>query len=246
MLLSSPKEEYVVHIENALRALERIYPVFEPTIKRVLKSSNANFVILNDAFRRMIIFHDLGKLTKEWQRIAEKEQKENRKLHKPAHAPIGAAYLYKILPEDLKEPISFAVAIHHSDKGLLGDNIEKPDSRAIRDGIVDYEADNIVWDEDTEKLLDKYFPEDAKELSLNDLTVMARGLRRWARGVGVMEEHNRRIQASLVHHILKLCDISAASEREEYKEIEDPFGGWLMVEKINKYVKNMEKRRKDE
>jgi len=205
-LLSSPNEEYIEHIKKVKGQFEIVYPLFESSIARILPFINAQ-----EALCKMVIFHDLGKLTKEWQDGVGKRK------GLPAHAPIGAAYLYKILPEGLKEPISFAVAIHHSDKGLLGDNIERPDVQAINDGIIKYADNRIKWDERVKDLRDKYFPEKVKEISLADLKETARNLRLWSRGCGLLEQHVRRMQMSLIHHILKLCDISAASEREEYK-----------------------------
>jgi hypothetical protein len=73
---------------------------------------------------------------------------------------------------------------------------------------------------------------------------MARGLRIWAKGCGLLEQHQRRLQASLAHHVLKLCDISAAMERKEYqkKDEQDYYGGWLMVEEIKNYVENIKQR----
>jgi hypothetical protein len=61
----------------------------------------------------------------------------------------------------------------------------------------------------------------------------------------LLEQHQRRLQASLAHHVLKLCDISAAMERKEYqkKDEQDYYGGWLMVEEIKKYVNNIQRRR---
>jgi len=233
-LLSSPKppEEYVTHIKRVKEQFSTIFPNFESILVRILHSDN-----IQDALYKMIIFHDLGKLTRKWQ------EKVVTNLQNPAHAPIGAAYLYKILPERLKEPISFAVAIHHSDKGLLGDNIERPDVQAISDGIIEYTDNKIKWDERVKELGDEYFPEEVEKLDLTDLKEMARGLRLWSRGCNLLEQHARRMQVSLVHHILKLCDISAASEREEYrKKPDDSFGGWLMVEKIKKYTDNLQIR----
>jgi len=75
---------------------------------------------------------------------------------------------------------------------------------------------------------------------------MARGLRVWAKGCPFLEQHQRRLQASLAHHILKLCDISAATERKEYKkkDEQDYYGGWLMVENIKNYVDAIGERTK--
>jgi len=70
---------------------------------------------------------------------------------------------------------------------------------------------------------------------------MARGLRIWARGCNLLEQHHRRLQAALAHHILKLCDISAALQRKEYerRSDQDYFGGWLMVENIGDYIQKL-------
>jgi predicted nucleotidyltransferase len=81
-------------------------------------------------------------------------------------------------------------------------------------------------------------------MNVTVLKKMARGLRVWAKGCGFLEQHQRRLQASLAHHILKLCDISAATERKEYqkKDKQDYYGGWLMVENIKKYTDNLQIR----
>jgi len=239
-LLSSPEEEYLKHIERAREQLSIVYPLFESALARALPVDD-----IRGALDKMIVFHDLGKLTEKWQKIAEKEAKENKNLHKPAHAPVGAAYLHRILSQGLREPVSFAVAIHHSDRGLLGDNIEKPDVQAINDGIVDFSTNKIIWDKRTSELSSEYFPGEANDLGLYDLKNMARNLRVWSRGWSLLDRHVKRMQMSIVHHILKLCDISAASERKEYKkEPDDPFGGWLMSETIKSYTDRIGARRR--
>ncbi|GLI53638.1 CRISPR-associated endonuclease Cas3'' [Thermodesulfovibrio yellowstonii] len=234
-LYSAPEEGYSEHIQRCKEKFEYLFPLFESSISRVMQMYN-----LKDAALSMILFHDLGKLTKKWQDNVG----TNKKL--PSHATIGAAYIFKILPEGLREPISFAIAIHHTDRGLLGENIERPDVQAILEGIVDYDG-KIIWHEEAYKLADDLFPEKARTLTVNDLKEMARGLRIWARGCGLLEQHQRRMQASLTHHILKLCDISAATDRKEYhkKDDQDYYGGWLMVENIRDYVENIKKRGKE-
>lgn len=240
ILYSAKGERYIDHINRCLEKFDIIFPIWEPTIKRIFSiSKNDN---IGNLLKEMIIFHDLGKLTKRWQeRIGT-----NKKL--PSHAPIGAAYLYKNfskknVSEDLKNAISFAVAIHHTDKGLLSDNIERPDVQAINDGIVDFNG-KILWHEGRKNLSNAYFPFDAENLNVYDLKEMAKGLRVWAKGCGLLEQHKRRLQASLVHHILKLCDISAATERKEYqkKNGQDYYGGWFMVENIKSYVDKISSR----
>ncbi len=236
-LYSAPNEKYLDHILRCKDKFDSVFPMFGSTISRVLDTSLKQ-ESLADFFLEMILFHDLGKLTSRWQ---EKVGSGNRL---PSHSTLGAAYLWKLLPAGIKEPLSFAVAIHHTDRGLLGDNIERPDVQAILDEIVKNDG-RIDWCDEALQLDNEFFPADARELEINDLKEMARGLRVWARGCGLLEQHQRRLQASLAHHILKLCDISAATERKEYqkKDDQDYYGGWLMVENIKNYVENMMRRR---
>lgn len=236
LLYSAPEEYYLDHISRCKEKFELLFPMFCSTIVRSFDTSIGQEA-LKDSFLKMILFHDLGKITKRWQ----ERLGSGNKL--PSHSTLGAAYLWKILPDGLKKPISFAVAIHHTDRGLLGDNIERPDVQAILDGIVDNNS-NIIWHDETKNLTEDYFPKDAEKLTVADLKEMARDLRIWAKGCSFLEPHQRRLQASLAHHILKLCDISAATERKEYKKKgeHDYYGGWLMVENIRKYTDNLQIR----
>lgn len=242
LLFSAPppnEERYETHIQRCVEKFETVFPIFYSTIKRVfnINSLKYDYESFKSSFSRMIQLHDLGKLTRRWQ----ERLGTGSKL--PSHSTPGAAYLWKTLPDGIKESISFAVAIHHTDKGLLGDNIEKPDVQAITDGIAD-NSSNIVWHSEAYKLDNNYFPEEARSLKVTDLKDMARGLRVWATGCGLLEQHERRLQTSLAHHILKLCDISAAVERKEYqkKDEQDYYGGWLMVENIKNYTDNLQIR----
>jgi CRISPR-associated endonuclease Cas3-HD len=229
-LYSAPEEYYLDHITRCKEKFDLLFPVFYPTIVRSFNIS-IDQRPLKDSFLKMVLFHDIGKLTKEWQ----KRIRSGKGL--PSHSPVGGAYLWKTLPDSIRKPISFAVAIHHTDRGLLGDNIEKPDVQAVIDWITDNNG-NINWHDEVEKLNNDYFPTELKKLNVSDLKEMARGLRIWGKGCGLLEQHQRRLQASLAHHILKLCDISAATERKEYqkKDEQDYYGGWLMVENIKNYV----------
>jgi len=237
LLFSAPEEKYLDHISRCKEKFEFIFPVFYSTIVRSFDKS-IDEVKLKDSFLKMVLFHDIGKLTKKWQ----DNLGTDRKL--PSHSTLGAAYLWKALPDGIKEPISFAVAIHHTDRGLLGDNIERPDVQAILDGITKSNGDIDWHEEEVNNLSDYYFPKEAYGINVISLKEMARGLRVWAKGRPFLEQHQRRLQASLAHHILKLCDISAARERKEYqkKDDQDYYGGWLMVEDIKKYVDNLQIR----
>jgi len=238
ILYSAPEERYIDHINRCLEKLDIIFSIWHFTIKRVFSVGENDDI--GHLLNKMIAFHDIGKLTKRWQ--------ENLGKKLPSHAPIGATYLYKKLTvensyNDLKNAIVFAVAIHHTDSGLLGDNIERPDVQAIMDGIVRNDG-KIEWAYGTEDLPEEFFPKELNELTVEDLKIMARGLRIWSRSGGILEQHKKRIQASLVHHILKLCDISAAIERKEYKKEDDEnyYGGWLMCTNIREYIENILQR----
>ncbi len=237
-LYSAPEEIYIDHINRCSEKFKLIFPIWEHAVKRIFSITENNN--MNSILENMVVFHDLGKLTKRWQ--------ENLGKKLPPHAPIGATYLYKKLTvensyNDLKNAIVFAVAIHHTDSGLLGDNIERPDVQAIIEGIVDNDG-KIKWADEVKNLDEKFFPQELNELTVEDLKNMARELRVWARSGGFLEQHKKRIQASIIHHILKLCDISAASERKEYQKEDDEnyYGGWLMVEEIKNYVENIRQR----
>ncbi len=235
LLYSAPNENYLDHIKRCKERFNVLFPVYSATIKRVL-GLNGDDNSLREWLRNMVLYHDLGKLTWEWQRRLA----TGKGL--PAHSTLGAAYLWQILPANIKEPVSFAVAIHHTDRGLLGDNIERPDVQAILDRIIKDDG-CIHWDDKAFNLDEELFPRRAREMNINDLKDMAMGMRCWARPGGLLEQHRRRLQAALVHHILKLCDISAAAERSEYKKDDkDHHGGWLMVEDIKNYVAGLTNR----
>lgn len=248
-LYSAPEEKYLDHILRCKDKFEFIFPIFYPTIIRIFAlESSIDMETLKGYFLKEILFHDLGKLTKRWQ------EKVGSGSRLPSHSTLGAAYLWKTLPDTIKEPLSFAVAIHHTDRGLLGDNIEKPDVQAILDGIVDNNG-NIIWHDEIKNLTEDYFPKETRGLNILSLKEMARGLRIWAKGCSLLEQHQRRLQASFAHHILKLCDISAAvlrkeydKEREEYEKKEKDkqpyYGGWLMVKNIKNYVDAIGERAK--
>ncbi|MEO0022321.1 MAG: CRISPR-associated endonuclease Cas3'' [candidate division WOR-3 bacterium] len=235
-LYSAPAESYQVHIEQALRLLDQIFPLYASTLARVLEVDDEKRIA--PAMRQMVLYHDLGKLTSRWQ----KNIGTTRSL--PAHAPFGAALLYRLLDGDLRNPLSFAVAIHHTDRGLLSDNIERADVQAILDKVVN-DAGRIVWADGVAELGNDYFPELAFNLSIEDLKTVTRGMRIWARGCSLEEQHRRRLQAALAHHVLKLCDVAAAAgRREEYKQSEDSahYGGWFMVDEILNYVNAIKAR----
>lgn len=106
---SAPGEDYQTHINLCIEKLKLLLPVFLPVLNRTLELNAEDKLV--EAMEKMVLYHDLGKLTKKWQ------ERLGKKL--PSHAAIGAAYLFKILPEGIREPVSFAVAIHHTNKDCL-------------------------------------------------------------------------------------------------------------------------------
>jgi len=206
-ILASPEELYVDHLRGIFEQWSRLRSRFTAQCDRSLGISGSDKFVLE-----MLTYHDLGKLTEQWQIRIRDEKKR-----KPPHAPIGAAYLYKTHNEGVREPLAFATLIHHTDVGVVTEGLEKPDVLLVRRGVID-SAGRIRWAKNLGSLSRTYFQEDVFNLRLDDLTDMARGLRLWFRGTSVTEMHGRRLQASLFHHILRICDVRAASQRKEFRD----------------------------
>jgi CRISPR/Cas system-associated endonuclease Cas3-HD len=64
LLKSSPEEDYIVHINEAIAKFEIVYKIFKKTVHRIF---NLNDTPCKDLFKQMVLFHDLGKLTQKWQ-----------------------------------------------------------------------------------------------------------------------------------------------------------------------------------
>ncbi len=95
LLYSAPEEYYLDHISRCKEKFEVIIPIFLPTAMRIFGISDENQ--LKEYLEKMVLFHDLGKLTKRWQ----ENLGTNRKL--PSHSTLGAAYLWKSLPEGIRQ-----------------------------------------------------------------------------------------------------------------------------------------------
>lgn len=198
-LLSAPNEKYKDHVKKCLCIFNKIFPKFEVTIERVFKIFDVKSERMKKDLEDMVKFHDLGKLTEKWQ---EEIRKSNPKL--PSHASIGACYLWKRWKgemDDLRYSVVFAVAIHHTDRGLLGDNVERPDVQAIEEWIIDFKNDKV-----------KFVKCLSLDIRVEDLRSMAEDIRKWSRSGSILEQHKKRIQVALVHHILKVCDVVAAKK----------------------------------
>ncbi len=224
-------ERFNEHIDRALAEYEQIKGRFAAVAGRLFGCSPD---IASWSLRQAVVWHDVGKLTDRWQRQLVEKKKT------PAHAAIGAAWLYQVLKGfPLREAASFAVAIHHVDKGLVNENIERPDLRAILDGTVNDSGD-IIWHESADIWVSEQQAKESSmvpqgELDLNSLALgkshladftiqnlrdMAARLREWSRGCSLLEMHKRRLQAAFVHQVIKICDWRSASKRDEYEASE--------------------------
>lgn len=204
-MMAAPDEQYMEHISRVLKQWQKLKPRFAGVLGRLFGPS------AESAVEAMLRYHDVGKLTRHWQDAISNGNRT------PSHAAIGAAAVWlqlKDAGEDLRNAAAFAVAIHHVDRGLVGHNIESPDVQAVLDGLVNDDG-KLRWHEDAQ---DAVAPLDLMRLTVETLHEMARGLRTWSRGTSFMQMHRRRLLASALHHILKVCDNRAAVQRGEFQE----------------------------
>ncbi|MEM3041902.1 MAG: hypothetical protein QXG97_07785, partial [Nitrososphaerota archaeon] len=213
-VLSAPRESWKVHVSKALEMWNKISDRTTLGIARLacMKPEDANVMV-----RSMILAHDVGKLTSPWQRRITLERGP-----RIPHAPLGATYLWRQLERlgDTRYAPTFAVNIHHIDRGIIGENTERPHVQLVLFRLVDHRG-GVRWSDGAEKtLVEVGAKAEIETLPLSEITVsdcekMAEGTRVWSRGVGIIDRHRRRLVASSLHHILKICDIRAASTREE-------------------------------
>lgn len=227
-MLSAPKEEYQKHIENSLSQWEKISNRFLPTLSRIF---SANGDVVDTVIKRMIFSHDVGKLTERWQK-AINIIASGKKMHTPPHASLGAAYLlnwHKNFDVDnsLNNASVFAVLIHHIDSGISGSNLESPDAQIILEGLVQG-GNEIIWHKDGDKALTSLIFSDSilplKNITLSSLTDLSDVLHLWSKCPRLLDQHKHRLLGSSLHHILKICDWRAATEREvDAKEKENHY-----------------------
>ncbi len=234
IIWSAPEEPYEKHIELCLESWEKLKVRTLPTLSRLFQ------VDANSADKTVgvtILCHDIGKLSHQWQDNIHKPKAERKRG--PPHATLGAPYLLILNGSNfngLSSASALAILMHHTDSGLAQGNLEHPAEDAINRGLVEYGTQNIRWyngAEDIFKLtLQSFFEfrQNARPLNsirLESLENMAKQLRLWARCPKEIERHQRRLQALAIHHVLKVCDWRAASQRpqiesdEEGEEIEN-------------------------
>jgi len=217
-------ELYCDHINLCAEELGRLWDQFCPTLLRMFPGSNEESV--QRALYTTIALHDAGKLLNLWQYQLQKGAK-----NLPPHAAVGAAVLNESLrghvDDYLRHAVVFAVAIHHIDRGTIGRNLDEPDAQAIRYGLVGDDG-RLLWHPDAQSELDALANSlpmfsDVPSLTnivLESLRGMASELRKWARGPSVRTMHQRRLQGSVIHHLLRVCDVRAAALRPTSKENE--------------------------
>jgi len=217
-MLSAPREEYQVHIENSLQEWNKISIRFLPSLARLFETDENT---LNQSVKKMIFSHDIGKLTARWQGVINIIA-TGKKMHTPPHASLGAAYLLEWnknngIDNDLGNASVFAVLIHHIDSGVSGNNLESPDAQAILEGLV-RGGDEILWHEEGNKVLSSLAFGDSimplSSITLKSLTDLSDVLRTWSKCPRLLDQHRHRLLNSSLHHILKICDWRAATMRE--------------------------------
>jgi len=217
IMLSAPKEEYHVHITKSLSQWDKISNRFLSTLSRLF---DADEDTVNQSVKRMIFSHDIGKLTKRWQEVISIIV-NGKKMHTPPHASLGAAYLLEWnkkngINNDLVNASVFAILIHHIDSGVSGSNLESPDAQMILEGLV-REGDEINWHEEGDKVLSTFMFDGIlplNSITLKSLTNLSDALRSWSKCPRLLDQHKHRLLSSSLHHILKICDWRAATERE--------------------------------
>jgi CRISPR-associated endonuclease Cas3-HD len=198
-----------------------------PTLSRLFAIESA---VVKNAVEVMIVCHDIGKLSRQWQTYI---QPESERKHGPPHATLGAAYLL-LNPansnlDSLHNGAALAILMHHTDSGLAQGNLEHPAEDAINRGLVDYGSETIRWAEGADGAFEEShggFCSDMlgwplASVTLSSLEKMALNLRLWSRCPRSLEQHQHRIQALSLHHVIKICDWRAASRRPQETHDED-------------------------
>lgn len=209
VLLAAPDEAYRDHIALCLAAFQSVQERYLPTLARLFARPVPE---VEGAFRTALLLHDVGKLTAPWQAAVAQAKRT------PLHAAIGAAAVWLALQDDEKNPdlrgaLAFAVLIHHADRGLLSDGVERPGQLVVLDGLVDAKG-RIRWDARAQAELEPpAVPLPLTSLSVHDVAAMARWLRQWSRGDSLLNLHRRRLLAAAAHQVIKVADLRAAAQR---------------------------------
>lgn len=223
-MLSAPKEEYQTHIENSLSQWDKISSRFLPSLTRLFEEKNhiMSEVVINQGIRRMIFSHDVGKLTERWQKIMSDIADGKKAIPRPPHSSLGAAYLLEWnknqgINDNLGKASIFAVLIHHIDSGIANESLETPDSQIIQKLFIQG-GNKIPWHKDGNGVLESIMFNDSiidiEMVTLNSLMELSDTLREWCKCPKPLDQHKHRLLSSSLHHILKICDWRAATERE--------------------------------
>ena len=228
-ILSAPEEPYLDHIGLVVGQWKGIKGRLLPTLCRLFIRDER---LIERYILIMLALHDLGKLTSRWQTKIQSEHPE--KIPTP-HTPPAAAYIYYLFGpqfdqaelKDLLHAITFAILIHHIDRGIVCPTLERPDTLLIERGIIDYRTEKLRWHSEAEEIVEQtaclvdFSPKPISELTLSHIREVSFHLREWSRGGAFLQLHRRRLLASACHHILKLCDIRAAVKRVADSEGEE-------------------------
>lgn len=221
-LLASPSESFQLHIRRGINEWNKIKKRILPSLTRLFRELNEEEC--DEAVRVIIGYHDVGKLTKKWQKRILEEKRC------PPHATLGALSVDKALGtyekfrhSDIVYAASLATCIHHIDRSIIGANLEYPDEQLILAFVTNFDG-SFKWHERAEEAITEISKEHNLpqillfSFNVSDLREISHQLRKWSRTANWLENHKRRLKASALHHILKLCDVRAASERKDWAQ----------------------------
>jgi len=231
VLLSAPGEPFTQHLDRVVDEWERVSSRFQATLPRLFAGTSWDEI--EEAIRRMLLLHDLGKATDKWQKFISEQKDEpdnetERKKGAP-HAQLGGAYLWWAYDpkDDLVMASAFAIAIHHTDSALARVGVEDPATLLVISGLINEANDKIRWHEGLDEfvcwLKDKHdlgLPKHPKDTDVYTVSEFALALREWARGDTILALHRKRLQVAALHSVIKVCDIRAAFKRPGSQEPE--------------------------
>lgn len=238
-LLSAPNETLIQHLKLVLGKWQEVSSRFQASLPRLFGTSWNG---IEQAIKRMLLLHDLGKATGRWQNYISKikpgGEEQDERSGKIPHAQLGGAYLWWAFEprDDLVMASAFAIAIHHTDQALAKPGVEDPATMLVTSGLINEADDKIRWHEGLDGFVGWLRDEHGldllkhpKDMDVYAVSEFALALRKWARGASVLELHRRRLQVAALHSVIKVCDIRAAIARSPEQVIPVNTFIWTIV-----------------
>lgn len=129
-ILAKPNEPYIVHITNCVDELKWVFNQKLALIERVCKKYNIDKHRFRSGMLTTVVFHDIGKVTKQFQLIVRKKLNPTKNYrHELASMPIIAEVCKKLGPlcDEAKIPFEALVVMTHH-KSFTGKIFERESS----------------------------------------------------------------------------------------------------------------------